>query len=134
MTIHPDIQLRAQEELDSLTSGERLPTIHDRSKLPYVNAIVLETLRWGPSGSAFFLIYRVITRTDVQSDVQFPQVLCNRCRPSYGQVIDACAGLPHRLAENDEYRGYRIPANSVVYANTWHGLTHHVSTVTNVDY
>lgn len=51
MTLHPSILARAQAELDALlgTSYTRLPTFADRAKLPYVNAIVLEVLRWNPA-------------------------------------------------------------------------------------
>jgi len=48
MTLHPDIQLRAQAELESVTGGTRLPQYEDRPSLPYVNAIVKEVLRWNP--------------------------------------------------------------------------------------
>ncbi|KAK1227306.1 hypothetical protein PQX77_009723 [Marasmius sp. AFHP31] len=50
MTIHPDFQLRAQKEIDSVlgagVSGGRLPDLEDRDKLPFVNAIIQEVLRW----------------------------------------------------------------------------------------
>ncbi len=55
MTLYPDIQKRAQAELDAVlsdgSSGQwtRLPTFADRAQLPYVNAIVLEVLRWNPA-------------------------------------------------------------------------------------
>ncbi|KAI0747137.1 cytochrome P450 [Daedaleopsis nitida] len=51
MTLWPDIQARAQAELDSVLgpSCTRLPTFSDRARLPYVNAIVLEVLRWNPA-------------------------------------------------------------------------------------
>ena len=51
MTLNPDIQKRAQAEVDRLLgrSWERLPTFADRPHLPYVNAIVLEVLRWNPA-------------------------------------------------------------------------------------
>ena len=51
MTLWPRIQTRAQNELDALlgTSWTRLPTFADRAQLPYVNAIVLEVLRWNPA-------------------------------------------------------------------------------------
>ncbi|TBU29405.1 cytochrome P450 [Dichomitus squalens] len=51
MTLWPDVQTRAQAELDSVlgASWTRLPTFADRPKLPYVNAIVLEVLRWNPA-------------------------------------------------------------------------------------
>jgi cytochrome P450 len=44
----PDIQKRAQEELDSVFGGVRLPDFSDRPSLPYIEAIVKETLRWKP--------------------------------------------------------------------------------------
>lgn len=28
-------------------------------------------------------------------------------------------GLPHVLIEEDEYKGYRIPAGTIVIANSW---------------
>jgi len=46
MTIYPDIQARAQAELDSVVGNDRLPTFDDRDSLPYVNAICKEVLRW----------------------------------------------------------------------------------------
>ena len=51
MTLHPDIQARAQAEIDGVlgTAYHRLPTFSDKDKLPYVNAIVLEILRWHPA-------------------------------------------------------------------------------------
>lgn len=50
MLVNPDAQRRAQEEIDQLTGGSRLPIASDRSSLPFVDAIVKETLRWGPVG------------------------------------------------------------------------------------
>ncbi|THU95702.1 cytochrome P450 [Dendrothele bispora CBS 962.96] len=48
MILHPDKQAKAQAEIDALTNGEYLPTLHDRPKLPYTEALMLETLRWRP--------------------------------------------------------------------------------------
>lgn len=48
MTLYPDIQRRAQEEVDNVTGGTRLPTYEDRDKMPYVNGLVYECLRWNP--------------------------------------------------------------------------------------
>lgn len=45
MLMNPDAQLRAQEEIDSLTDGKRLPTFEDREKLPYVQALLDECFR-----------------------------------------------------------------------------------------
>ena len=50
MTLYPEVQLKAQQEIDRVIGRDRLPTFEDRSSLPYINAIVLEVLRWGVVG------------------------------------------------------------------------------------
>ncbi|KAJ7232683.1 cytochrome P450, partial [Mycena rebaudengoi] len=46
MALYPGVQIKAQEELDRVLKGSRLPTMADRASLPYVNAVIQETLRW----------------------------------------------------------------------------------------
>jgi cytochrome P450 len=46
--VRPEIQTMAQEELDAVTGRERLPTFEDRPKLPFVDAMCMEVLRWRP--------------------------------------------------------------------------------------
>jgi len=48
MLLHPEIQKKAQDELDSVIGRERLPTFEDRPRLPFINAVCKETLRWHP--------------------------------------------------------------------------------------
>ncbi|KAI0312278.1 cytochrome P450 [Amylostereum chailletii] len=48
MTLHPVAQQRAQEEIDRVVGTDRLPTMDDREKLPYVGALIKEVLRWSP--------------------------------------------------------------------------------------
>lgn len=48
MTISPAVQRKAQDELDRVVGPDRLPTFEDRKNLPYINALVKETLRWWP--------------------------------------------------------------------------------------
>jgi cytochrome P450 len=47
MVLYPEVQAKAQREIDSLCTG-RLPDFSDYSYLPYVDAILKETLRWHP--------------------------------------------------------------------------------------
>jgi cytochrome P450 len=47
MVLNPTVQARAQEEIDRVVSGVRLPTLADRAGLPYVEALVSEVLRLG---------------------------------------------------------------------------------------
>ena len=46
--MHPDVQRKAQAEIDAVVGQDRLPNFSDQAKLPYVNAIIKETLRWHP--------------------------------------------------------------------------------------
>ncbi|KAF8298244.1 cytochrome P450 [Clavulina sp. PMI_390] len=48
MILHPEIQAKAQTEIDGITSGERLPTLADRPNLPYIDCILKEVMRWHP--------------------------------------------------------------------------------------
>ncbi|KAJ5651549.1 uncharacterized protein N7484_005272 [Penicillium longicatenatum] len=48
MTMFPEAQRRAQEEIDSVVGRNCLPSFEHRNRLPYVNALIKETLRWWP--------------------------------------------------------------------------------------
>lgn len=48
MVRYPEIQRRAQAEVDKVVGTERLPTLEDQDKLVYVNAILKEALRLAP--------------------------------------------------------------------------------------
>ena len=48
MIHHPDAMRKAQAELDSVVGRERAPTFEDRDSLPYIRAVIRETLRWRP--------------------------------------------------------------------------------------
>ncbi|KAF8883964.1 cytochrome P450 [Infundibulicybe gibba] len=46
MALYPDVQRKAQAELDSVVGKSRLPDFTDRGSLPYVNAVIKELLQW----------------------------------------------------------------------------------------
>lgn len=48
MVIYPEIQKKAQLEIDTVIGTDRLPNFGDRSSLPYINALAKEVLRWQP--------------------------------------------------------------------------------------
>ena len=63
MVLHPEVQARAQAEIDAVVGRDRMPSFADRDALPYIRAVVRESLRWrmvGPLG---------VPRTTVQDDV-----------------------------------------------------------------
>ncbi|KAF8607123.1 cytochrome P450 [Ceratobasidium sp. AG-I] len=48
MIMFPEVQAKAQQEIDSVISQDRLPTVEDRSRLPYIENLASEVLRWQP--------------------------------------------------------------------------------------
>ena len=98
-TLHPEVVCLAQQQLDEVLGGERLPDFSDMPQLPYISAIVKEVLRWRPP-----------TPLGTSS--------CNAAL-CIGRAILA-SGSPNRLMENDVYRGQFIPAGATIVDNTWY--------------
>jgi cytochrome P450 len=48
MLAYPEVQARAQAELDAVVGRTRLPSFADYPHLPYIRATVKEALRWRP--------------------------------------------------------------------------------------
>ena len=100
MALYPEVQKKAQEEIDSVIGPNRLPNFEDRPSLPYINAVVKESMRWhvpAPLGE-FFIVVGVL------------------CIPFWR--IDSEA-VPHMATNDDEYNGYYIPKGTVVLGNAW---------------
>ena len=78
MTLFPEVQRRAQEEIDRVlgidwVSGGlgRLPTVADRRDLPYIDAVVKEVFRWHPV--APMGIPHMSTEADKYGDYYIPK-------------------------------------------------------------
>lgn len=50
----PEVQKAAQEEIAAVVGTSRLPTFEDRENLPYIQALMQETLRWHVSVSILY--------------------------------------------------------------------------------
>ena len=53
-SLYPNVLQKAQYELDAVVGPHRLPNFSDYESLPYVNAVIAETLRWhnvAPTGA-----------------------------------------------------------------------------------
>ncbi|KAF7374578.1 O-methylsterigmatocystin oxidoreductase [Mycena sanguinolenta] len=48
MALYPDIQKKAQTEIDIVIGTDRLPEFEDRPSLPFVEALYREVMRWKP--------------------------------------------------------------------------------------
>jgi len=56
MQANPEVQKKAQVELDAVVGTDRLPSFNDRENLPYINALCKELIRLNPplpAGMAF---------------------------------------------------------------------------------
>ena len=84
MSLYPEAQRKAQEELDRIVGRGRLPDFGDLDSLVYINAVVKESLRW----------HNVVP-----------------------------LGIPHKTIHDDFFRGYFVPAGSVVVSNIWSVLS-----------
>ena len=104
MVLHPDIQKKAQAEIDAVVGHDRLPDFNDRPSLPYIDRIVQETLRYVP------LLARFVRQFDSSR---------------WGPVSPV--GVPHKSLEDDVYNGMFMPKGSFVYANAL-AMTHDETT------
>jgi len=100
--IHPEVQRKAQAEIDRVIGGDRFPTLADQPSLPYVEALVKEVFRWNPV--APLGKFTVLRASGV------PQERLTGVDPP---------GVPHVAAADDVYEGYLIPKGATVISNIW---------------
>ncbi|KAL4072597.1 cytochrome P450 [Scleroderma yunnanense] len=48
MVLFPDVQEKAHAELDAVIGKGIIPTFNDRERLPYLQAVIYELMRWNP--------------------------------------------------------------------------------------
>jgi cytochrome P450 len=56
MLLHPEVQEKGRATIDAVIGNSRLPDISDRGTMPYLDAIMYESLRWrvfAPIGESF---------------------------------------------------------------------------------
>ncbi|KAK7013825.1 O-methylsterigmatocystin oxidoreductase [Favolaschia claudopus] len=72
MVLHPEIQDRAYAEIQKvIPDGDRLPAFEERDKLPYIERVVHECLRWNPVGNLGIAHY--LTEDDVYRGWRIPK-------------------------------------------------------------
>ncbi|KAG1795476.1 cytochrome P450 [Suillus plorans] len=62
MTLFPDVQKKAQAEIDAVVGPDHLPSFADRASLPYVEALTKEVLRWN-------IVISSVDRSTIQDDI-----------------------------------------------------------------
>ena len=99
MVLHPDILRKAQAEIDAAIGKSRLPTFADRSKLPYIDAIIREVLRWRPP---------------------VPLGECySACLVSSLEVLTLTLLVPRNLTQDDTVDGFYLSKDTVVLSCFW---------------
>ncbi|KAK7030676.1 O-methylsterigmatocystin oxidoreductase [Favolaschia claudopus] len=118
MVIHPEIQERAYAEISAaIPDGDRLPSFDDRSKLPYLECLVQECLRWNPVGN-IALAHR-LTEDDVYRGFRVPKgtaVLANIWAMLHepSRYPDPTAFNPDRFSEAQRVNGLN-PLPEIAY-------------------
>ena len=98
MILFPDVARKAQAEIDAVVGEDRLPSFSDRERLPYINALVLEVMRWHsvtPTGNP-------LASLSCPSDLKTES-----------------PGVPHRVMEDNVHEGYMIPKGALIFSNIW---------------
>ena len=52
MLVHPEVQRKAQDEIDRVVGVGRLPDFSDRDSLPYLDCVIQECRRYGTAKSS----------------------------------------------------------------------------------
>lgn len=71
MAVFPEVQKRAQAELDRVVGPDRLPEYDDLEHLPYIRAISMEVMRWMPM--LCFGLPHALTEDDVYNGYHIPK-------------------------------------------------------------
>ncbi|KAJ8592289.1 cytochrome P450 [Rhizopogon salebrosus TDB-379] len=99
MLFYPEVQTKAHAEIDRIVGKDRLPDFDDRPALPYLDAILRETLRWHPV--APLGVPHATTTNDVYKGYFIPK------------------GLYHVLIYQKQKSLTHQPPGVVVIGNTW---------------
>ena len=94
MISFPEVQRRAQAEIDAVVGRDRFPSFADAPHLPYACAILKEVLRWRPTVALG--VPHVSTKEDWYEGMYIPKGTvcisnvwqCNRDRAVFGEDAD----------------------------------------------
>ncbi|KAK6064903.1 cytochrome P450 2D18 [Seiridium cupressi] len=106
---HPHVQKKAQTQIDKVCSSDKIPQFTDFDKIPYVNQVVKEGMRWRPSWTERSQDFR----TEFVKVRYLSEALLVRIRLMV--LLD------------DWYEGMLIPKDSTLFVPVW--ALHHSESV-----
>lgn len=97
MVMHPEIQRRAQDEIDSVTEGKRVPRLDES-----VHAVYVDLASHQPQLTLYLL--HMLSYDSAHSLPYLAAIIkeCFRWQSSLPLAV------PHRLMEDDEYKGWQL--------------------------
>lgn len=101
MTVYPEVQRKAQEEIDRVIGNDRFPTLADQGSLPYVEAVAKELVRWSPVAP--------LCEPPPSLSKLFQETL----------TTEDPSAIPHVATEDGFYGDYFIPKGSSIITNVW---------------
>lgn len=72
MVLFPEVQKKAQDEIDRVVGTDRLPTMEDEPNLQYIRGCVKESLRWMPT-TLLGAVPHAVTKDDEYMGYHIPQ-------------------------------------------------------------
>ncbi|KAG9043860.1 hypothetical protein FS837_009051 [Tulasnella sp. UAMH 9824] len=132
MTLFPEVQARARQEIDRIVGNRRFPDFGDQGDMPYIYAVVLESLRWNPP--APFIVPHASREDDTYNGYFIPKgtmVIPNVWQISRDPAVyeDASTFNPDRFINNPKILDPRdfvfgfgrrsCPGNYMAYQMIW---------------
>ncbi|KIO29657.1 glycoside hydrolase family 51 protein [Tulasnella calospora MUT 4182] len=132
MTLYPEIQARAREEVDRVYGEEYPRDLEGEEKLPFIHAVLLESMRWNPPVSSG--LPHALREDDIYEGYFIPKgttVIANQWKISRDPTIyeDPSTFNPDRFIDNPDVLdprelifgfGRRIcPGNYLAYQLGW---------------
>ncbi len=108
MTLYPETQKKAQEEIDRVVGKGRLPTMDDFESLPYVTAVMRESLRWHPISPLGKITILRLPVQGIDSFHQAPHIVS--CKMMYTKVTSF---QRHQLSSAISGRNLHISTKSI---------------------
>ena len=71
LLVWPEVQKKAQDEIDQIVGSDRLPTMEDYPQLPYIRCCIKESLRWMPT--VILGVPHAVIKDDVYNGYTIPK-------------------------------------------------------------
>ena len=97
MVKYPEVQKRAQEEVDRVIGSDRLASFSDRESLPYIDAVVAEVLRLRPPVS--------VGRSSISNKKL--------------SELTKRSSVTREAGQDDIHNGYLVEKGTVILVNFW---------------